>query len=253
MRKALILIITVISLASLTAITGVYAFEEKAKIITLSKKEIDITGDGLNDKIYLKGLPYQGKTELKKIYMKITGSDNKTYMIPLGSGNQPKMKVVDLNQDSVKDLFVNIKTEGNRGVCTSYIFTLKDFELTELSTPEPLEIVSRFEDGYKAKIRVAETNSTYLFNLKKRKKYYENLGLFYKGKLNEPTELTVHPFRGLKTFPNQGKEIGLKGIQRISGAVDSDTIAYVESSWLYKNGKWKLEKVVVFKDTNPKK
>jgi hypothetical protein len=253
MRKTLILIFTIISLASLTAITGVYAFEEKAKIITLSKKEIDITGDGLTDKIYLKGLPYQGKTEFKKIYIKITGSDNKTYMIPLDRGIHPKMKFVDLNQDSVQDLFVNIQTEGNRGVCTSYIFTLKDFKLTELSIPEPLEIVSRFENGYKAKIKIAETNSTYLFNLKNRKKYYEKLGLFYKGKLNEPTELTVHPFSGLKTIPYQGDEIGLKGMQRISGAVDSDTIAYVESSWLYKNGKWGLEKVVVFKDANPKK
>jgi hypothetical protein len=255
MRKELILIFTIILLVSLNAITGVYAVEEKAKIITLSKKELDITGDGLKDTIHLNVLPYQNKSSyFKKIYLKINASNHKTYLIPLESGIKPTLKFVDLNDDSVMDIFANIPLGENGDECNNYIYTLKDFKLMDLSTPEPLEIVSRFENGYKAKIKITETNSTYLFDLKNRKKYYEKLGLFYKGKINEPTELYVHSFSHLKPVLLKGKAIGLKGIQRISGATNTDTIAFVESSWNFnKDGRWGLENVVVFKGDKLKK
>lgn len=254
MRKELILVITVFLLVSLTAITGVYAFEEKAKIITLSKNEIDITGDGLKDTIYLKAQPYQDKhSYLKMIYIKIITSNHKTYKIPLESGIRPKLQFVDLNHDSVKDLFVTIPTGGSGGICTSYVYSLKAFKLINLSVPNPLEIESRFDNGYKAIIKIAQTNTSYSFDLKDRKKYYEKLGLFYNGKLNEPTELNVNSFHSMIPIILKGNEMGLKGRQRITGAANADTIAYVESSWLFEDRQWKLTKVGVFKDVALKK
>jgi hypothetical protein len=46
MKKELLLVAAAFFLMSVTAITGVHAFEEKAKTVTISKYESDITGDG---------------------------------------------------------------------------------------------------------------------------------------------------------------------------------------------------------------
>jgi hypothetical protein len=249
MRKELILVFTVFILVSLTAITGVYAFEEKAKIITLSKNELDITGDGLNEVIYLMAQPYQDKhSYFKKIYIQIKASNHRSYKIPLESGINPKLKFVDLNHDSVKDLFVSIPTGGSGDICTNYIYSLKAFKLINLTVPEPLEVDSRFENDYKANIKIAQTNTSYSFDLKDRKKYYEKLGLFYNGKLNEPTELSVNSFNQMKPALFNENQLGLKGVQRITGAANADTIANVESSWLFEDGHWRLIKVDVFRD-----
>lgn len=249
MRKELILTFTVVLLVSLTAITGVYAFEEKSKIITLSKNEIDITGDGLNEVIYLMAQPYQDNHSFfKKMFIKINASNHKSYKIPLESGIHPKLKFVDLNHDSVKDLFVSIPTGGSGGIRTNNIYSLKDFKLINLTVPEPLEVDSRFENEYKATIKITQTNAFYSFDLKNQKKYYEKLGLFYNGKLNEPTELSVKTFNQMKPILFKGEQFGLIGVQRITGVGNTDIIANVESSWLFDNGHWKLLNVGVFRN-----
>ncbi len=200
----------------------------------------------MRDKIFLIGVPYEDDDQfLKEIYIDVTTSDEKRFTIPLESGEQASLQLVDLNQDGVKDIFVNVLTGGTEGDILSYLYTLKDFIRKDLSVPDPLEMDSSFEKDYKAKITITETDKTYLFNLKDRKKYYKKLGLYYKGKLNEPTELTVNTFHSLRPANIGGGNIGLKGIQRVTGIANGDTIANVESSWKFNNGKWNLIKAEV--------
>ncbi|MDP4084592.1 MAG: hypothetical protein Q8934_08240 [Bacillota bacterium] len=253
MKKELILIFAVFFLISLPAITGVYAFEENSKIITISKKEADITGDGINDRIYLKALPSDGKHSfLKKIFMEVQSSNKKEFKIPVESGIEPSFQLVDLDHDGVKDLFVSVPTGGSGGISNNYAYTLKDFVVTNLDVPNPIEIESHFINGYKAQIKVIPTNQAYIFHLNDRKSYYEKLGLYYKGKLNEPTELTVNPFSTLEPVLYKGDEMGIKGIQRITGVANADTIATVESLWYFVDGNWKLVNVNVFTNTKEK-
>jgi hypothetical protein len=241
MKKELLLVVIAFFLMSVTAITGVHAIEEKAKTVTISKHESDVTGDGINESIQLKGVPYEDEENyLKEIYIDISTTDDKQYKIPLESGSKASLKLVDLNQDGVKDLFSNVLTGGSGGITLNYLYTFKDFITKELIVPEPLEIASTFENGYKAKITIGQTGKTYLFDLKDRKKYYKKLGLYYKGRLNEPTELTVNDFHSLKPVKLTSGEMMLEGVQRITGIANADTIAFVESTWKYGDGKWNL-------------
>lgn len=127
-----------------------------------------------------------------------------------------------------------------------YLYTLKDFKLIDLSVPDPLVINSQFENGYKATISIQNTKQSYTFDLRDRSEEYERLGLYVNGKLSEPTELMVNPYSTLKIIPIEGKK-GLLGVQRISGAFNADTIAFVESFWLYEDGKWILKDTKVMK------
>ncbi|MEH7251357.1 hypothetical protein V7111_04460, partial [Neobacillus niacini] len=87
----------------------------------------------------------------KEIYIDISTDDDKKYTMPLDSGSKASLKLVDLNKDGVKDLFANVLTggRGGEGITLNYLFTLKDFIRKDLTVPEPLEIESMYEDGYR--------------------------------------------------------------------------------------------------------
>ena len=238
MKKEILVIIAAFFLLSLTAITGVYAIE-KDSVVTISENKADVTGDGVNETIYLKGIPYEDEDSyLKTVYVEVGGPDEKMVKIPLESGSKASLQLVDVNHDGVKDLFASVQTGDSSGTIY-FLSTLKDFKNTPLQVPAPLEVESRFLNGYKAEIKIEETGKTYQFNLKDRKKYYKNLGLYYNGMLNESTELTVNPFSTLKPTLINGV-MGLKGIQVVTGIANADTIADIESLWLFKGGKWSL-------------
>lgn len=238
MKKEVLLAIAAFFLISTTV---VYAIEENNKIITISKESVDISGDGKADDILLRGVAYEDEDSyLKEIFVEVAASNGKTYEIPLESGARAGLKLADLNHDGLKDVLVTVETGGSGGIILNYLYTLKDFVITDLTVPEPLEMDAHFLNGYKAEIVVKATDKSYLFNLKDRKKYYKKIGLYVKGKLNEPTELMVNAFSSMELVPLKEGKLGLKGIQRVAGIANADTIAYVESTWAHVDGKWKM-------------
>lgn len=241
MKKEMLLAMVACFFISLTAITGVYAIEKSKETVTLSKEEMDITGDGKDDVILLKGVPYNEEDSfLKRIYLEVAASNEKTYTLSLESGSKASVQLIDLNNDGVKDLFTSVLSEENEGTVVNFLYSLKDFEVTKLAVPEPLEMESHFLNNFKAEIRLAQTGKSYLFDLKDRKNYYRKMGVYYKGKLNEPTELTVNTFNSLNPVTLEGEIKGLKGIQRVTGIANGDTIALVESTWIFDKGHWRL-------------
>ncbi|NHC41301.1 hypothetical protein G6549_15185 [Bacillus sp. MM2020_1] len=251
MKKEMLLVIASFFLMSLTAITGVYAIEETTKIVTISNEKADITGDGKVEEILLKGVPYQKEdTFLEKIYLEINASNGKKYSFPLESGARASFQLVDLNGDGLQDLFASVLTGESEGIVQNYAYSLKDFVQTNIPLPEPLEMDSHFLKGYKAEIKLATTGKAYRFDLKDRKIYYKRLGLYYKGKLNEPTELTVNPFNQLQPIALKGNKVELQGEQRVTGIANADVIASVKSTWTFERGHWKLKSTIVNKEFN---
>jgi hypothetical protein len=242
MKKELLFAFAAFFFMSLSAITGVYAVEEANTLESvIVKEQMDVTGDGKLDTIYVKGEPFEeGAIFLRSITLEILSATGKSHKINLEGGYEPQIDFKDLNNDGVKDIFLAVNTGGSGGLSNHYLFTVKDDQLTDLTVPEPLVIQTSFLNGYKANMTIENTNESYQFDLRNRAKDYERLGLYHNGKLNEPAELMVLPFGTLKPVKVNGNQMGLKGSQRISGAYNADSIAYVESSWVYENGKWKL-------------
>jgi hypothetical protein len=249
MKKEILLVIASFFLMSLTAITGVYAIEENSNIVTLSKEVTDVTGDGKEEVILLKGVPYQKEESfLEKIYIEISASNGDTYTLPLESGTKASLQLADLNHDGLKDLFASVLTGGDEETVNSYSYSLKNFKKNQVAVPEPLEMDSHFINGYQAEIKLAKTGKTYRFDLKDRKKYYNKMGLYYNEKLNEPTELSVNPYNDLQPVKIGGNKVGLIGEQRVTGIANADVIASVESTWVFENNGWKLMRCTVKKD-----
>ncbi|KAB2335774.1 hypothetical protein [Bacillus mesophilum] len=248
MRKEIMIPLAAVFFFSLSAITAAFA-NENEKLNTVFEAKQDVTGDGQPDHIYIKGLPYdEGAGFLKEIKLEIMASNGKTYTKDLEPGYEPSIVFQDLNHDHVKDMLIMIPTGGSGGLSHYYLYTLKDFKLKDVGIPEGLTTNSQFLDGYKAKLEIQNTGQTFEFDLKDRKKEYDRLGLYQNGKLNEPLELMIDPYGSMKPVLFENGQYGLRAVQGISGAYHADGIGYIESTWLYKNGKWELQDVKVMKN-----
>lgn len=226
---------------SLNSLTAVYALDSNEKEEILLEEKADISGDGKPETITLKGIPYEeGAAYLKEIFMRITGSNGKSVQVELDGGYGPDVAFVDLNHDGIEDMLISIPSGGSGGMTNYSIFTFKDFQLKEMTSPDPLTITSQFLDQYQASITIDNTGQSLTFDLKNRKEDYDRLGIYQNGKLNEPRELIIDPFSTLKPIKLKDNSIGLLAVQQISGAYRADGIAIIEAVWKYENDKWNL-------------
>jgi len=246
------IILPTIFILSMLAIT-VYGAEKPSQDTTY-KEQVDVTGDGKMDDITIKGVPFEkGSLFLKEITMKIKTSEGKSLKTNLEGGYEPTLTFKDMNHDGVKDVFIRVETGGSGGLSNYSLYSLKGSKLINLDVPETLTITSQFEEGYKAYIKIEDTGKGYTFNLSDRKADYDRLGVFNNGKLNEPMELMVSPYSTLKPVKINDDQIGFKGVQRISGVANADTIGFVESSWIMEDDEWKLIDTKVQKGLKSKK
>lgn len=247
MKKPVIFVIVILLVSFLTEIKGVMASAKNGGIVIISRNNEDITGDGNKELIVLTGENVKND-QYNHLAITVTNSTHANEKINLPMGYYPNLQFIDFNRDGVKDLFASISNNKSGRITHQSIYTFKNIKPFDLGLPEPLMLESRFLNGYKAKIKVSKTGENYIFDLSGRKNYYEKLGVFYKGRLNEPTELMVTEFRNLQ--PVQiGDKIGLKGIQKVAGVTNSDTIGYIESTWLYDQSEWKLIDTIVLKSS----
>jgi hypothetical protein len=245
MKKHLLLVFIVLLFLCITEKIGVHAAVSNGKIVTIFKDTEDITGDGKKDSITLTGIK-MAPEEYKNVVIKITDSNKAHEKINLPNGYNPSLQFIDVNQDGVMDIFGSVNDSKRGAKSHQIVYTAKNLKTVNLGLPAPLILESHFLNDYKAKINIRKTGDNYIIDLKKRKEYYEKLGVFYNGKLNEPTELMVHDYNSFK--PVQiGGHVGLKGTQKVTGVTDSDTIGFVESTWKFEHSEWILANVVVLK------
>jgi len=247
MKKELLFAFTAFFFLSLTAITGAYAVEKDTSIKQpIFEEKTDITNDSNEEEIYLRGKKSDDTENnhfYTELYLEVVPMNGESVSLNVEGGYSPKLHLIDINDDDKKELFLS--TLGNeRGTQKKFYFFQYDHnKLVELAKPELLSIKSQFKDGYKAQLTI-EDKKTYIFDLYDRKNHYEELGLFHKGRLNEPTELIIGPYTELKVSRHDNLT-AIKGRQTISGIAAVDIIGYLETKWTWKNNKWTLEGIRV--------
>lgn len=247
MKKQLIFVIVILLVSFLTENKGALASVKSGRMVVISRDKEDITGDGKKELIVLTGVDLKND-QYNHVAITVTDSHHTNEKINLPKGYHPYLQLMDFDQDGVKDLYASISNNKLGLKSQQSIYTFKNIKPLDMGLPVALMLESCFLNGYKAQIKIRNTGNNHIFDLSGRKNYYEKLGVFHKGRLNEPTELMVTDFRNL--MPVQiGDKIGLKGIQKVAGVSDSDTIGYVESTWLYDQSEWKLINIIVLKSS----
>lgn len=202
----------------------------------------DLTGDKVKETIKVTGTFYEPDSlNLKDITLQVNyGQSKKSISLPLGYGMKPVLHIVDLDHDGIKDVFISIKDIGNHSSAKGFGYSFKNEKVVNFEEIPQLDTQSTFQNDYVAKIKVS--TKTYTVDVHSRKDMYEEMGLYHKGKLNEPMELLVGDYVDLMpTYTLKGK--GIVTSQPVSGVSEDDVIGRIETVWILRNGSWQMKNV----------
>ncbi|WP_330949705.1 hypothetical protein [Virgibacillus sp. MG-45] len=214
---------------------------EKNNMQILQTYQEDVTGNGLKERIQLKGSLFSPESKYyQTINTTIQTKDNNHWTITYDGGYDPTLTFIDLNHDRIADIFFQSATGGSGGIYQSKLHTLAANTLTEIPLPKLAYVSGEFQDNFSLKLSLFPQKEPFLINAKNRADEYIRLGLYNKkGKLLKKQNLMFDPIAFYEPiFINKEKGYGLKSYQQVSGAYHADQLGTIETIWYYDNNKW---------------
>lgn len=211
----------------------------------------DVTGDGRPDLITLMGKRHSSDSpyyEQLKLMVQDSAAKKLSFFTTPYGGYQPELFFCDFTGEKANQILIQAPTGGSAGTSDYYLFSDKNNQPTLMPVPQPLTILGTFQDGYKVPLTIKETNQTTILDVSDRRSIYEENGVYKNGKLLRPTEVMPNTYSVLQPIDeNRDGICELKGVQRVSGVANADTIAYVESMWKWDKNRWILQNARVKK------
>lgn len=215
--------------------------EEIPEVTEIQSFEADVTGDGQDEKIILKGILFsEDSSYYQDVWAEITNKLDESWTISYEGGYEPALQLVDLNGDEVKDIFYQSPTGGSGGLHHYQLSSVRNGEVIEIALPEQEYLEGAFEDNFTVKFRLSPTHKPIEIDVSDKKDEYVRLGIYDReGKLLEPNLVMIDPIAYYEpTLISKSKGYGLKSYQQISGAYHADQLGTVETLWYYENGEW---------------
>lgn len=224
-----------------------------AGYVVLDRKTGAVTGDGAPKEILLIGQ----KTDVNSDYaddLRIVvrdGASRKviTVGLPDIGGYNSKLFIGDFSGDKVADVLVTVPSGGSGGYVAHRIVTFVGEPKIIFGEKENDGIVAtgHFIDGFKVELTEESTKRTAIIDQSAKKDIYIQAGLYDEhGKLLRQQSVSVSPLGGLDPIdvePDGTYE--LRGVQRVIGIYNADTVGYLYSIWKYENQKWVAKQIEV--------
>lgn len=216
----------------------------------IQKHDIDVTGDGVLDQVALAGTKMDMNSPYyDKLFIVVTSPEQTQVVIPLQGGYNPNMQFCDFIGEKLPQIYVSAENGGSGGLSTFYLYSLKNNVPTAIPLPAPLRVSATFKDNYVVQMKIEETGKSFKIDIKDRKDDYEQFGVYKDGKIVKPIIVNVDAYSLLKPVDKGGNgRCDLRGVQRITGIANADTLGYATSLWHWKKGRWVLKESAVVKN-----
>lgn len=218
----------------------------------IESKVVDVTGDGNKDNVLLLGSKLdRGDSPFREnLMIVVQESKSKKYLKATYenfTGYEPNLIIREFTGDNIADVMVVANSGGSGGIYHHLIASFKDNEVEVIfdkKNNKGLKVSGQFIPNFKAELEFLDLNKKALIDISANKREYLKLQIYnqngdlVKKRIIRPYS---HPFSKLEPVDyNNDGQYELKGIQRIVGANNSDTISGLESIWTYEDNKWKL-------------
>jgi hypothetical protein len=213
-------------------------------------REIDVTGDGLLDQVALSGTKMDlNSPYYDKLFIVVTSPGQTQVVIPLQGGYNPYMQFCDFIGEKLPQIYVAAENGGSGGLSTFYLYSLNNNVPTAIPLPTPLRVYATFKNNYVVQMKIQETGKSFKIDIKDRKDDYEQFGVYKDGKVVKPIIVNVDAYGLLQPIDKSGNgTCDLRGVQRITGIANADTLGYATSLWHWKKGRWILKESAVVKN-----
>jgi len=214
---------------------------EEQEAVLIETFNLDITGDGQDETIELKGILFsKDSSYYRNIWIEITNELKNEWTIDLGGGYEPDLQFIDLNHDKVKDILYQSPTGGSGGLYNYELHTFSNGEHEKIDLPEQSYIKGKFKGNFQVEIEISPMSQPIIVDVSDRKDNYVSIELYDKnGKLLSPTSLIIDPIAFYEPlYISESKGYGLKSYQQLSGAYHADRLGTIETMWYLENGNW---------------
>lgn len=197
----------------------------------------DVTGDGVTDHVYLKGVRTIDSPFIQDITLVIKdGRTGKLHHISLESnaGYNPTLFLGDFTGNGVSEILISIASGGSGGIMFYYIYSdvanvprlLFDYNAFN----DEYQYKVNYKDYYKVKVKNMTDSIKYLIDISNRDKDYLKEIYDLDGRLKAPIEGFVSPLSGLYPIDFDANDVyELLSYQRISGRYAADALGYIQT------------------------
>lgn len=220
----------------------------------IDKKIADVTGDEVDDTIYLIGHK-KNATDRYADKLNIVvrnGATNNREMTDIEKmgGYEGKLFVGDFSGDKVKDVMITAPTGGSGGIVQHIIVNFNAHEPAVIFDQENnagAQFTGKYVDGFKAELVNQNTGRSINIDLNAKKDMYVASQIYNKeATLLKEVKSMTYPFSLLEPIDMDGDgTYELKGIQSIKGTYGADTISHVNSFWKFENNQWNAKQIEV--------
>lgn len=236
-------------LSLLTFLSSLYLFTDPAIALKDTQHETslietyqsDVTGDGQNEIIELKGIRLSADTNYyQDVWVEITSNHNKHWKVNYGGGYHPSIQLIDLNKDQTSDIFYQSTAKEGAKSANHQLHTLINGDLNEIAFPEQLYIDGKFTDNFHVSIKLSPDSKPFDMDVKDQAETYERQGIYDKqGKLLKATSVLINPSTAFEPFIiSESKGYGLKSYKQVNGGYQNDQLGTVETTWYFENNDW---------------
>lgn len=212
----------------------------------LTRKFGDVTGDGVQDEIYLVGTPSSEGGFTRDITLMIrNGRTGLVTQVALreNAGYSPTIFLCDFTGDDVLDIKVTIQSGGSGGFNYVYIYSFVNSQLRLLFDLEAYSLGSRFRafyaDGYV--VIVVDENLELTFRIDVSTDPAAEDLYDQNGQLIQPTEANVGP--AITAIPiildEDSGRCDLQVLTRVYGQFAADTLGYIQDYLEWNGTGWR--------------
>lgn len=212
----------------------------------LAHKSGDVTGDGVDDDIYLIS-SLDNRCEYRTYILIEEKSYEKTCKIELENENYKfDLSLESFIDNKKKEILVRSISSCHGGYMKSNIFSWQAGEIIEIFNSDVFfennKITAKYKDNYRVEVLNLKINKKYTIDISENFKYYLDFVYYKNGKLKHGKErVYISRVYNSYAFYELGSNVAnLKIYQKILGKSDADYIGEVESQIKWERGDFHL-------------
>lgn len=220
-----------------------YANNDEAinQIHEITTFEHDITGDGIMEKMSLRGsFLSEDSSFYHDIWLDVTSEYTEKWKISFASGYEPKLQFIHLTNDDVADLFYSVRKTEQKTPMVHQLYSLRNGKVTQLPLPKLNRMSGPLRDKFLASVAINSSETALSIDLSNVKHTLIERSLYdSSGKLQQQTKILVQPISALHPILlNKNKGYGLKSIQYVTIEQTDIIVGTVESVWYFEQDNW---------------
>lgn len=207
---------------------------------TISSYKEDITENGSNEEIELKGeLLKDGHLFYQDIWLEITSNTGQSWKIPYMGGYEPTIHFISLPNQKGKSIFFSSQNTDNNTQHKSHLHSIVNSKIIENTLPKPPYMSGSFKENYTVQLILHDQMDPSLYHINGKDRSEYNHLYSQNGQLKDNVHIETKEFASLTPiFISKDKKHGLQSIQQVSIKETKEVVGAIQSLWYLEDDRW---------------